>query len=801
MKNTPWHIRVVVTVIATISLVALISCGGAEERAIKYLDKANEYFVEKNYKKAKVEIKNVLQINPKNSDARVLLAKINQKEGEHRNAFQNFLTAAEDDPKQAEARIELAKIYLAGGREEEARSYIDQILAVDPSDSQAKGLLAGLLMKVGEKEKAAAMAEEVLLKDPANFQAIAVLSAYKIDTDVDYVKQIIEKGISSDKKSYSLKLLKIEILKREKSFDAAESIYGALIKDEPQNFKYYDSLAVLHIEQNEKEEAKNVLRLAIKNNINSVEPMVALINFIRSADGTEAAITAIKEFIVKQPDRYDLKKILVGLYIQDNKLDEAKKFLQIIVVDLGKTPDSVEARADLAKIYLAEKNFEDVDILIKEIFEVDPSNIDALVISAKIKMTQNNFKDAIANLRSAIKNEPNLLEAYKLLAIAQEQDGSPDLALDSYFSAIDIDRSDVPSLFGAARLSTAKNDFSTSRKLVQRIIDLQPHNILANEMMVDLMLNNREWENAEVLIKKLINVDDAAVKANGYAMLGKVMGRQERWDAAESAYAEARVLSPKSYPPLAGQVNALLAQKKIDAGIETVKSYIEKYPDSVPAKRLMANLYNEQDKKELAIEIYNALISEQPNNDSLYQNLAGIYLSKNKLSDAERVYLAGISNNPKSASLHILLGSLYTAQKNYPAAEIQYQQAYSIAPTSELVRNNLANLLVNNLSSDANIQKALDLVSVFSNSNEPAYLDTLGWVHFKAGNIPQAMSFLQKAITLKDNPEYRYHLGMALQKSGQFQEAERELLLAVNNKNARGEWIESARDALKTITY
>ena len=46
----------------------LIACGGKEERKAKYLERGKAYFEEQNFDKARVEFKNVLQIDPKTAE-------------------------------------------------------------------------------------------------------------------------------------------------------------------------------------------------------------------------------------------------------------------------------------------------------------------------------------------------------------------------------------------------------------------------------------------------------------------------------------------------------------------------------------------------------------------------------------------------------------------------------------------------------------------------------------------------------------------------------------------------------------
>ena len=57
------------TVLFLFVTTTLIACSGGEDRQAKYLERAKNYLELENYDKARIEAKNVLQINPKNADA------------------------------------------------------------------------------------------------------------------------------------------------------------------------------------------------------------------------------------------------------------------------------------------------------------------------------------------------------------------------------------------------------------------------------------------------------------------------------------------------------------------------------------------------------------------------------------------------------------------------------------------------------------------------------------------------------------------------------------------------------------
>ncbi len=799
MKRIQFITRKVFWLLLPILTLCMVSCSGAEEREGKYLQRADKYFSESNYPKAKVEIKNVLQINPKNAKARVLLGKINQKEGEYRQALANFSAAVEEDPKQVDARLELAKIFLSASRDADASKYIKEVLAIDPNNNEGKAISAGLYMRAGDRDSAIRVAEEVLVSNPGNPQAIAVLAAVYIDSDPQIALEKINSGLALDNKSVPLRMLKIEVLRRSNKTDEIASIYVELIKDNPKNFTFYDKLAGDYTAHGKLDDAENIVRQAINNNPESVDPILALVDFTKKMKGAEQSEAVLKEFIAKKPDLYVLKKALANQYVQLDKKSEAKTILNSVISANSRSPESLSARVDLAKIYLSERDTTKANGLLDEIFVIEPSNADARILSARMKIADNKIKDAIADLRTALKSDARSLEAFKLLAFSQEKDGTPELALDSYFRALDISSDDIPSLFGAARLSIKNQQKDTGKKLLGRILTLDPTNPEATLMLTNVMMANKDWDGAEKLCQSLINSESVAKKATGFDALGGVYSAQGQWKLARRNYEQSLALSPKSYDPVAGIVNAMLAENKTAEAITFLESHLKTYPDFYRAKRLLANLYIKEKKTQAAIDIYESLIVVAPEDESLYESLAAIYFDQKDQKKAEAVYLRGLARNPNSVGIRAYLGNLYTFDKKYDAAKEQYEMANSKMPNSDMIKNNLAILLINHLPSEDNTRKALELVSGFSTSKEPNYLDTLGWVQLHAGNTPQAISFLQQAVGLKQSPEFRYHLGMAYKKNNQLVEAKKELLLATKDVAGDNEWLADAQKTLASL--
>jgi tetratricopeptide (TPR) repeat protein len=74
------------------------------------------------------------------------------------------------------------------------------------------------------------------------------------------------------------------------------------------------------------------------------------------------------------------------------------------------------------------------------------------------------------------------------------------------------------------------------------------------------------------------------------------------------------------------------------------------------------------------------------------------------------------------------------------------------------------------------MDKALELAEKFHTSENPAYVDTLGWVYYKQGNLDSAMPLLLGALEkVPELPVFNYHVGMAYYSKGDLTSARQHL--------------------------
>ena len=101
-------------------------------------------------------------------------------------------------------------------------------------------------------------------------------------------------------------------------------------------------------------------------------------------------------------------------------------------------------------------------------------------------------------------------------------------------------------------------------------------------------------------------------------------------------------------------------------------------------------------------------------------------------------------------------------------------------PGFSVAANNLAMILLRGEPEQAMLDQAMELVEGFELSENPIYLDTLGWAYLKRGDLNKAVSVLQRASRAKANiPEIDYHLGLAYYRLGRKVDAKHHLTLAM----------------------
>lgn len=170
------------------------------------------------------------------------------------------------------------------------------------------------------------------------------------------------------------------------------------------------------------------------------------------------------------------------------------------------------------------------------------------------------------------------------------------------------------------------------------------------------------------------------------------------------------------------------------------------------------------------------MVSISPKNPAAYIALAKLALVGGDTRAAIQVLQQGLTAIPDNAQLRASLSEIYQNTGDYDKAIAEYESLLKTAPNSDVIANNLASILTDVKGDKASLARATVLAQRFANSDNPVYLDTLGWLYVKSGEYDRAQPILEKAVAKAPKIAiFQYHLGMLFYKKGDMQSAKTHL--------------------------
>ena len=168
---------------------------------------------------------------------------------------------------------------------------------------------------------------------------------------------------------------------------------------------------------------------------------------------------------------------------------------------------------------------------------------------------------------------------------------------------------------------------------------------------------------------------------------------------------------------------------------------------------------------------------------SAFKNLAAVMVARKDLPGALAVLDQGEKAWPADVDLPAARAEWLGREGRTDEAIAVYEQILRRAPDSDLAANNLAYVLAQTRRDKSSLDRALQLATRFSASNQPGYVDTLGLVQYRLGRFDQAANVLGRAASLapKDTG-VQLHYGMALLRKGDVQEGSAIVRKALSGK-------------------
>jgi tetratricopeptide (TPR) repeat protein len=447
----------------------------------------------------------------------------------------------------------------------------------------------------------------------------------------------------------------------------------------------------------------------------------------------EAALAAAQRWIELEPDRIEARQVIAAIYIRQDKVDEAFTYIDSLI----ETSELEDAQLfpPLLGILAREKNVETVLAVSQRIADKHTDRAYAQFLHGMLAAQTGRSEAALEYLdRSLELDEIDGLHAARarvLLRLGRSGD-----AVVSLQKAVEQKPGDQTLRLTYARLLVDIKEYEKARAEFEKLLQAAPDDAELLYTLGLLSLESQRLDDAEKYMMMLIRLDERDGEAQYY--LGRIYENRKQYDQAIEWYRQVLVgdylfdarLRIADMMGLSGQTDAAI--EHLDAmlkGSQSNGSLVRIYVAKGELLRL-AHRYEE------SLAVFNTALEIVPGNSDLLYARALVAERLGRIDQLEADLRFILKAEPDNAHALNALGFTLADQTD------RYEEAYGY------------------------LKRAIEIMP-----DDPAIIDSLGWVQYRLGNYEESIRLLRKALSRFDDPEIAAHLGEVLWVSGNQQEA------------------------------
>jgi tetratricopeptide (TPR) repeat protein len=283
------------------------------------------------------------------------------------------------------------------------------------------------------------------------------------------------------------------------------------------------------------------------------------------------------------------------------------------------------------------------------------SEIEFYMSSADENMKNYNFEEAIQLYNRAIREQSNLVEAYKGRALAKNQLGEYNEALDDIEKALNLKDDDPEIFIISGEIRTSKKDYGGALVNFNTALTMEPNSkqALAGKAMVLYFMENKK-EAMNIIEKGVFKFPNEEIY---HYHQGLLFMFESKYKKALNAFDKVLRLNP-SYRPFDVYLNRGIAnyqQLENENAIADLTKAIQLNEDNASAYHSRGRIYYEMEEYQEAIEDFKKSLSLNPNSEVTHYNLGMAYYKNENMSDACENFHKSCSLGNKNACKMVIM--------------------------------------------------------------------------------------------------------------------------------------------------
>ena len=458
-----------------------------------------------------------------------------------------------------------------------------------------------------------------------------------------------------------------------------------------------------------------------------------------TAKQPEEALTAIRLWRAVAPKSDEATQFYLGLLLQRNDLGEVEQVFEQRLREVRPQSRGILV-LQIQRLLLRAKDKAAAFAVLEKIVKPYPQLAETHIALAQSAFANTDLVRARAEAELGLAAAPSSEIAVLTLAqvIADKKESAQ--VLQTFLTRYPANR-DVRLAYG--RMLIEQRQYDAARTEFNTLLKSQPEDLTTLFALGILGTQTNDLPSAEKYLTAYLNVlsahpDETRDASQALVVLAQIA--EDRKDSATALRYLAQVGSGEAY--LGAQIKRaqLIARGGNVPAAQALLHQISVDGDSEPALLVQAEgqIQREANQPQQAYQTLEAGVARFPNNVDLLYEFAMAAEKVNKIDRMESALRQVIKLAPANQNAYNALGYSF-AERNIrlPEAAKLVEQAMALAP------------------------------------DDPFIMDSMGWVQFRLGKLPEAEALLRRAYTLKPDVEIAVHLGEVLWVRGQKEDAQK----------------------------
>ncbi|MGB5583411.1 MAG: tetratricopeptide repeat protein [Gammaproteobacteria bacterium] len=458
----------------------------------------------------------------------------------------------------------------------------------------------------------------------------------------------------------------------------------------------------------------------------------------------EKALDLLERWEKLEPEDPDIPRLYATTYLKLGQPLSAAAYIQSIL-------DTVEGNGHdkalaVKRLLAKESSVEDGLIVLDTLNKSDPGNQHMLILQARYAAQLEKFDEAIVLLDHVLEIDPTQADVHIIKARILAAQGKQEQAM-ALVALVLMEQPDNDHLrLQYARMLVEQRQFHQAKAQFNLLLKNDPQNadILLSMGLLDI--ETGDLDDAALHLQQLVEIGQKEDISNYY--LGRIAQNREEHKIAISYYL--KVKSGDYVFDAKLRIAGLFARLgRVDEGLQQLEVLAEKqtaWPNRVRVYLAQGEILASKQRYAEALEMYSRALQQKPDDADLLYARALIAEKVDRIDITEADLLKLLSAQPENANALNALG-------------------YTLADRTERLEE-----------ARDYIKRAAELVP-----DDPAILDSLGWVSYRLGNMQDALKWLGMAFEKLEDAEIAAHYGEVLWKNNQKAEAEKVWNIGLEN--------------------